>query len=260
MIEMYRGFAYPLNVFMHILALEGVRLEALHYGLFESPSEPLALAQDRSTALILERLPAPPARLLDVGFGLGTLLDRITTMGYDAEGIAPDAAQVAAVRARYGDRLKVTGTAFETFAPAGPPFDAILFQESSQYIDSEALFANAARWTRRVLVLDEFAMPEASWPGALRSLPGFLRAAAGRGFRLVEDVDLSRQAAPTVDYFMARLPRHRDAVVRDLDLPDALLGQLVESGRRYRELYRTGAYQYRLLDFRRSPALSGAGA
>jgi SAM-dependent methyltransferase len=251
MTELHRGFSYPLNVFAHVLTLEGVPVDALHYPLFESLSEPFAPAQDRSTALILERLPPPPARLLDVGAGLGALLARVTAMGYDAEGVGPNAAQLAVLRARYGDRLKVHCTPCETFGPTDRPFDVLVFQESSQYIDSDVLFANAARLTRCVLVLDEFAVQSVS-SGSLHSLAGFLAAAASAGFRLVEDVDLSRQAAPTVDYFVTRLPRHRDALVRDLGLSDDSLNDLLQSGHRYRDFHRSGVYGHRLLDLRKS--------
>src|SRR5205085_1937944 len=62
---------------------------------------------------------------------------------------------------------------------AGASFDVILFQESSQYIDSDALFTKARPLAPRVLVLDEFA----SEPGTLHTLDGFLRAAASRHTR-----------------------------------------------------------------------------
>lgn len=250
MVASYRDFAFPLNAFVHVLTLEGLHVEALHYGVFDSPSEPFPLAQDRSTALVLQRLPPPPARLLDVGLGLGALLARVTRLGYEAEGIGPDAAQIAIARARHGDRLAISCTSFEAFAPADRRFDVVVFQESSQYIDAAVLFANAGRLTDRVLVLDEFAMRPLS-PATLHSFAGFLAAATAAGFRLVEDVDLSLKAAPTVDWFMARLPRHRDALVRDLGLSTDAVQHLIDNGPVYQELYRTGAYGYRLLDFRR---------
>ena len=63
----YRDFYYPLNVFMHILTHEEGDVPYLHYGLFEHPGQSLAQAQERSTELLLSRLPAPPARLLEAG-------------------------------------------------------------------------------------------------------------------------------------------------------------------------------------------------
>lgn len=243
----YRDFYYPLNVFMHILTHEEGGTDALHYGIFERADEPLAAAQERSTQLLLSRLPAPPARLLEAGIGLGTTLKRLTTMGYDATGITPDVHQIELVRARYGDALNVACAKFEEFV-AGEPFDAVFFQESSQYIPDEELFAKAATLTEHVIVLDEFALRE---EGTLHRYGSFLAAAARHGFRVVEEVDLSRNAPPTIDYFSIRIPRYRDLLVRDLGLTSEQVDQLIESGRTYRALYDSGAYGYRLVQFRR---------
>lgn len=231
----YRDFYYPLNVFMHILTAEEGEVRYLHYGLFERPDEPIATAQERSTALLLSRLPPPPARLLDVGVGLGTTLARLQRLGYDAEGITPDEKQAAMGRGQVAR--------FEDWN--GAPYDVLLFQESSQYIDAEALFARARELAPRVIVLDEFSLGD----GPLHPLDGFLRAASSNGFRVVEDIDLSAQAAPTVDYFRIRLPKYRDALIADLGLTDAQVDELIAGGEDYRDRYHSGRYSYRLLDF-----------
>ncbi|HEX2060202.1 MAG TPA: class I SAM-dependent methyltransferase [Thermoanaerobaculia bacterium] len=242
----YRDFYYPLNVFMHILTHEEGAADALHYGLFESENESLAAAQERSTELLLSRLPPPPARLLEAGIGLGTTLHRLTRMGYDITGITPDEQQIAMVRARYGDAVNAQCIRFEDFS--GGPFDAVFFQESSQYIDSQALFAKAADLTKHVIVLDEFAMQD---EGTLHRYDPFLAAASAHGFTLAEKLDLSEKAPPTIDYFSVRLPRYRDLLIRDLGLTSQQVDDLIESGRNYRELYRRGVYGYLLLRFRR---------
>lgn len=264
--------AYPLNVFLHVLVREEGHVEALHYGLFDAPNDSILEAQERSTALLLERLPAPPARLLDVGAGLGTLLQRLIAMGYDAEGLTPDEhlaalSGVRVTRARFEDletdRHATAGaaadaadaTAAARARAAGEltgPFDALIFQESSQYIDSHMLWRIASRLTRRVIVLDEFLLQADADADAhthnIRSRAEFVRCAADAGFRVTEERDLSRQAAPTIDYFLARIPRHRDTLVRDLGVTDQQLAELIASGTRYRDLYRAGVYGYRLLD------------
>ena len=56
----YRDFYYPLNVFMHILTAEEGGVEYLHYGLFEREDEPIGDAQERSTRMLLDRLPPRP--------------------------------------------------------------------------------------------------------------------------------------------------------------------------------------------------------
>ena len=185
----YRDFYYPLNVFMHILTHEEGDVPYLHYGLFEHPGQSLAQAQERSTELLLSRLPAPPARLLEAGIGLGTTLHRLTRMGYDVVGITPDEKQIAAVHERYAGSVDARCVAFEQF-PIPDRFDAVFFQESSQYIDARALFAKARELTSHVIVLDEFALRPG---GTLHRYDDFLAAAdahgieSGRRYRQAND-------------------------------------------------------------------------
>jgi len=239
----YRDFYYPLNVFMHILKHEEGDVPYLHYGLFESELDSLPKAQERSTELLLSRLPAPPARILEAGIGLGTTLHRLTAMGYHAVGITPDEKQIAVVRERYGDAVDARCVAFEHF-PLPDRFDAVFFQESSQYIDAPALFARARELTSHVIVLDEFALRTG---GTLHSYDAFLAAAQEHGFEKTEELDLSKKAPPSIDYFTTRLPRYRQRLIQDLGLTDQQVDDLIESGRRYRELYDNGTYGYRLL-------------
>ena len=235
---------------MHILAHEeGVAPTYLHYGLFEHPGDRLVFAQERSTELLLSRLPPPPCRILDVGIGLGTTTAWLRLKGYEAFGITPDEHQIAMAREKY-EGLPFRCAAFETLE-SDRTFDVLLFQESSQYIDSEALFAKAATLAPRVLVIDEFALQPIDEEGALRSLEGFLAAAARHGFKVAEELDLSAKAAPTMDYFTDRIPAYRDRLIADLGITDEQLEHLIESGVKYRQRYADGVYGYRLVDLER---------
>lgn len=248
--EAYREFYYPLNVFMHILTREEGGVTYLHYGLFDRADETIAQAQEHSTELLLARLPPPPASILDVGVGIGTTLSRLTTMRYAVTGITPDSHQLLLVKSRFGDAVRVQLTRFETMN-ASRAYDSVVFQESAQYIDSEALFSKARELTRHVIVLDEFAEQPLDTPGALHSLARFHSAAARNGFLKTEEIDLSSKAAPTIDYFRQRIPRYRQTLIDDLGLTSQQVDELIASGERYRDLYKRGAYVYRLLQFRR---------
>jgi SAM-dependent methyltransferase len=248
----YRDFPYPLNVFLHVLIREEGAVSALHYGLFESRGESIGAAQERSTELLLQRLPPPPATLLEVGIGLGFTLARLARIGYDVEGIAPDERQVAAARALPGVGNRARVAPFETL-DMSRRFDAVVFQESSQYIDTDLLFRKTRGLTvpgATVVVLDEFALSPVDRPDALHRLDHFLEAAEREGFQEEEHLDLSRAAAPTVEYFLERLPRHRESLQSELDLPSGRIDDLIASGNVYRDLYASGAYGYRLLRFR----------
>jgi len=254
----YRDFYYPLNVFMHVLTHEEGEVPYLHYALFAEPAEGIQAAQEHSTEMLLARLPPPPTRILEVGAGVGTTLDRLTGLGYDVVGITPDDRQIALIRTRFGDRVRAECVRYEEYS--GAPVDIVVFQESSQYIDSDALFSRARALAPRVLVLDEFALRPLDTPGALHSLSGFLDAASRHGFRLTEEIDLTARAAPTIDYFNTRLPRYRERLVAELALTDEQVDDLITSGHRYRELYRDGTYGYRLLQFVTASTPSSAGS
>lgn len=235
---------------MHILTHEEGQVSYLHYALFASEGESIGQAQERSTAMLLERLPPPPARILEVGIGLATTLKRLTDLRYDAEGLTPDDKQIAVARQRYGEAVRVHHASFETFE-ASANYDAIVFQESSQYIDSDPLFAQAARLAPLVVVLDEFATRPLHTPGALHARADFITAAGRNGFTLTEEIDLSAAAAPTVQYFIDRLPRYRQRLIDDLGLTGQEVDDLVVSGARYAALYADGTYAYRLMTFER---------
>jgi cyclopropane fatty-acyl-phospholipid synthase-like methyltransferase len=256
----YRDVPFPLNVFMYVIAHEEGEVRDLHYGLFEKPEESLLAAQQRSTDLLLKTLPPPPRRILDVGMGLGRTLAELIRVGYDAEGITPDPHQVALARARFGDTLRAREAAFETFS-SDRRFDVIVFQESSQYIDSAALFDRAVQLLAPegvVLVLDEFSVRPVDKPGALHRLDEFHSAAERFGFQCTEETDLSSKAAPTVDYFLERLPRYRAELGSDLGLTGEQLDALIDSGQGYRDLYRSGDYGYLLLQFRFADEAAGS--
>jgi hypothetical protein len=223
---------------MLILTAEEGNVRYLHYGLFAHPGQSLDAAQERSTELLLSRLPKPPARLLEVGIGLGTTLRRLLALGYDAEGITPDPHQVA-----MAGGLPVHCASFETFETTRT-YDALVFQESSQYIDAEALFSRATALARQVVVLDEFALRPVE---GLHSRDAFLAAAARHGFTVYEELDLTNEAAPTMEYFTHRIPAYRERLVAELGLTDQQVDDLIESGAGYRARYADGTYGYRLL-------------
>lgn len=237
----YRDIYYPLNVFMHILTREEGSVAALHYGFFEREGESMREAQQRATEMLLERLPPPPARILDAGSGLGSTLWELRARGYDALGITPDARQIAIMPFD----VPVRCIRFEDLEPA--PYDTILFQESSQYIGAAALFSKAREMTSHVIVFDEFAMQ----PAPLHAYDEFLAAAAANGFEKVEEVDVSRLAAPSVDYFNQRFDRFRDSLVGELGLTSEQIDELIAGGVEYRDRYAGGAYVYRVMQFRR---------
>lgn len=252
----FAGLSFPLNVYAHGLLLEEGRAEYLHYGLHTRPGCPFTEAQQHSSDLMLSRLPPVPCRILEVGAGLGTTLDRLAGMGYEIHGITPDASQIRYIRARLGDAAPVSCVSLESFAGDGVSCDLMLFQESGQYVDPLDIFNRALDLlspTGELLLIDEFAL-QRTQPGheGLHLLRDFIAQAERFGFELLEDMDLSAQAAPTLDYILGVTSRHRAGLMADLGVSGAQLDDLDRSNRAYRDKYADGRFGYRLLHFRRT--------
>jgi len=253
-----QGLTFPLNVYARVLELAEGRAENLHYGLFDQEHQSVPAAQARSTELVFEQLPPPPCRILEVGCGLGSTLRALAERGYLSAGITPDPEQIQIARERVGDKARLECVAFEDLDVKPASFEVILLQESAQYLDPLALFNKAYQLLAengRLLVLDEVALRRTG-PGRdnLHRLPYLLNQAARCGFVLEQQTDLSRQAAPTLDYLLAAIAQHRTALRADLALSEATLDELLASLARYRRQYADGNYGYVLLRWRRGPA------
>lgn len=242
-----QGFQFPLNVYAELLRLESGAVDDLHYGLFEPGERDVTRAQRRHTEMVLARLPPPPARILEVGIGMGTTLAELIALGYEVTGVTPDPAQIRIARAKAPSATLVE-TPFEAFA-SEQRYDLILFQESSQYIDAATLFAQAGRYcapTGSVLILDEFSVD--ARPG-LQQLASVVSNAKARGFELGENTDLSSQAIGTLDYLLEAVERRRGELETNLGLGPDAIPSLCASNIDYRRRYAAGLYQYHCLRF-----------
>ncbi len=148
---------FPLNAYACATYLTEGQVEYLHYGLFDQDHANLQAAQNHSTELTIQRLPAPGAQILEIGIGLGTTAKILTDLGYQVTGISPDAAQVAIARERSDGKAQFEVTRFEDFDSLTKEVDVILLQESAQYLEPRILFSQAGRFLKaggRILVLD----------------------------------------------------------------------------------------------------------
>jgi cyclopropane fatty-acyl-phospholipid synthase-like methyltransferase len=247
-------FTFPLNVYARLLELEEGRADYLHYGLFDAPGMTAGTAQRQATELLWQHLP-PPCKLLDVGLGLGTTLKRLVDTGYEVTGITPDAAQIAFAQARHGPELPARCCRFEELRDDAGRWQVILFQESGQYIDEIDLFEQAAHLLTEdgeIIVMDEFTrLRDRDEPEHLHHLDYFLRLAQRFGFECQLQIELTAQAAPTVDWLLERCGQHAAHLMQTLAVTQAQLDALDASNRAYREKYASGRYGYFLLRLRR---------
>lgn len=250
----FKDLTFPLDVYAHAMFLQEGKADYLHYGLFQNDNTSLQAAQQHSTDLLLAKLP-PPCRILEVGVGLGTTFSLLQQRGYDVHGITPDAQQIAYIQKSLGAEASVSHQSLENFAADPGSFDVVLFQESAQYIEPLVIFNKSLDLlapSGDLIIIDEFSLqPDASRPVGLHLINNIIALAERFGFELLEHMDLSAMAAPTLDYLLAATRTHRQKLINDLALHGEQLNQLDASNLAYREKYASGHYGYALLHFRK---------
>jgi Acetyltransferase (GNAT) domain/Methyltransferase domain len=251
----YKDLDFPLNVYAHAILLQEGKTDYLHYGLFQNDKTDLPTAQQFSTDLVISRLPAPRCRILEVGVGLGTTFSLLNQLGYDVQGITPDPQQIAHIHRSLGDQIPVTCQHLENFSADAESFDVMLFQESAQYIEPLVIFNKAVDFlpiSGSLLIIDEFAFKRVeTGTEGLHLLDDIVTQAKRFGFELVEQLDLSEMALPTLDYLLCMTAIHQQRLIYDLHLSEAQLAQLDESNRAYQKKYTSGQFGYGLLHFRK---------
>lgn len=252
----YKDLSFPLNVYAHALYLQEGKVTYLHYGLFQNDKVCAHAAQQHSTDLLVDRLPPPPCRILEVGVGLGGTFSLLHQKGYYIHGISPDEQQIAYLKKNLGAKASnISCESLEDFKCDPATFDVILFQESAQYIEPLIIFNKALDLLSSsgdLLIIDEFALKYDGTEIENLHLLNDIVALAGRfGFELIEKIDLSAMAAPTLDYLLQTTASHWKDLIRDLALSDEQLTQLYKSNLSYRQKYADGEYCYALLHFKK---------
>jgi len=246
-IKNYQDFTFPLNVYAHLLSLDYGGFEYLHYGIFEPKQLNLRVAQEHASTMLLTRLPSSPARILEVGIGIGTTLSRLFSAGHQVMGITPDAKQISYAKQIHGEELPVECSRLEEYVDAG--FDCLVFQESAQYIVTSILFQKAAELLvdgGQMIIMDEMSLHNSTEPG-LPSKDGYLEQAQANGFSVLESVDLSPLAGPTNSYILDAVSRYREQLVADLGVSFEQIDSLLDLVRLHDKRYRDGLYGYGLI-------------
>ncbi|MDM8564830.1 class I SAM-dependent methyltransferase [Candidatus Halobeggiatoa sp. HSG11] len=247
----YANLDFPLNVFAYCLCVQEGKVNYLHYGLFaENESiQDAKIAQQRSTNFLLDKLPKPPCRILEIGVGLGTTASQLAKLGYAVTGISPDAKQISLAKHNASDKVKLECTTLQEFIAPPDSFEVILLQESAQYLEVLALFNKAHKLLTQdglVFIIDEIALKrtETDTPHELPLVDHTIAQAQRCGFKLTEQIDLSKQAMPSVDYLLWVIDKYRTNILADLNLTTSVLDELQTSLQQYQQKYRNGYYGY----------------
>lgn len=131
------------------------------------------MAVPSTLAALTSVLPAPPARIAEVGCGRGALTVALADLGHDAVGIDRDPTMVAATRAR-----GVRAILADFTHVAGEQFDVVLFTRSLHHaddLDQTLRHARSLLAPGGVIVIEEFA-----WERVDRAAAEFLYAHRAR--------------------------------------------------------------------------------
>ena len=160
----------------------------------------LARAQARYAELIFEQVADIRGPILDVGCGVGGLLDLMHSRGLDATGLTPDRLQFEYLRTQRPD-LKVIHSALESLDTSSHhrQFEALITAESLQYLRLEQalrsideLLAPTGRW----IICDCF-RTDGNSKGGGQNWSQFLELLKGRRWRIVFEKDISLNVLPT---------------------------------------------------------------
>jgi SAM-dependent methyltransferase len=180
-------------------------LKALHLGLFTEgvPRTPEGIhrAQEEYTKALIGLIPPGVRSVLDVGSGLGGTSRTLAEAGLAVEGLSPDPHHGEQFARTCGSGVPFHLTALEGFSP-GRTFDCLLFSESPQYIDKDALFPKCLELTGPGghLVVAEFfqACPGGPYDTCFFE-EDFLARAERAGFRLEHRRDVTEEVLPTLE-------------------------------------------------------------
>ncbi len=258
-----RLLPFPLNVYAQTLTLaSGAPAELLHFGVFDTEAElgdGYPAAQQRAQLRLLTLLLPPPARVLEIGCGSGTLARDLAAQGYEVTAITEIEEEWRSACALPGQTAHCERVSLREFAD-GRLFDIVLLQQSSQYLDPLLLFSRAAALLGeggQLLLADEFLLDDSRMaPEPRPLLSNFLQLAERCGFRVARQRELGRQVAPGLQLFAGLLQRHHAETAASLALGDHELLALEQALQTQAAKFATARLGYTLLDLRRGPVES----
>jgi len=183
----------------------------LHYGYFRdipTSADEISLADvkramDDYASLLVERI-KPGERVLDVGCGMGGLLDRLDRAGAKPAGVTPNHGHAEHIR-RLWPHIPLLECGFETVDPSqfDAKFDALINAESFQYIDLDpglanvqALLAPGGRW----IVIDYYRLQAGAKNRSGHLLADFEAALERHGLAITERIDVTENCLPSLAY------------------------------------------------------------
>ncbi len=248
---------HPFNFYKLLLDSD-----ALHFGYWAENQPKLSLeqAQEAMTDLLLARFPAPPAKVLDVGCGLGATAGRLVKQGYSVTALAPSVELIAyAKQYNPGAHYLVCGL-LDELPEVMPPhrYDVIILQESLQYLpDLHAVFARLKSLLNpdgRIVLGDEVSYStETQAHSSVHQAMQIEQAFAHHGFYVTYHEKMGNNVLPTCEESVKRFNERRAYLLEQCgDEARTLLAHYTEGWNYQENMYRSGKMGYEIWELRPS--------
>ncbi len=184
-----------------------LKTDDLHFGYWTDDLEVelfnLSRAQEKHSELIISHIPEETRTILDVGCGVGKMASRLIHLGYEVDGISPSAFLAEQARQLLGSKFCIFECRFEELH-TDKRYDLILFSESFQYVKMERALQNCMALLNDGghLLICDFFRTDADGESPLKAGPRlsrFYQIISGLCLQPVEDIDITKETAPTMD-------------------------------------------------------------
>lgn len=243
----------------------------LHFGLWlpDAPGLTVEGAQECMFEKLVSYLPEPPAKILDVGCGLGRSADMLSSKGFDVTAIAPSPELIEYAIQQYGaDRACFRDLDFfdeDISILAEGSYDALFFQESLQYLQPLNEVMRKARRLLRdkglLIIADQVCYDsKLKSESAVHMSRDIYAALSESGFRVTENQKIGREVVPTCEWAVNRLTELFDelvSAVNDAIAEDNLLSFLNKL-KKQKTWHESGRFGYEIFVGKKDPFFTRA--
>ena len=190
-----------------ILGKHFLKSDHLHYGYWANGLEVdianLRIAQENHANFLISHIPQGTETILDVGCGTGQIAKKLLDIGYQVDCVSPSYFLAEQARELLGNKSHIFECLYEQLQ-TGNLYDVILFSESFQYIDiKEALRKTVGLLNRDgYMLICDFFKKESPWKSIMSGghpLKMFYDIVSKYPLRLIKDLDITEETAPTID-------------------------------------------------------------
>ena len=209
---------------------EILKLTSLHYGYWED-SEKLTAegkkltlaclrdAQQKYTDILIAAIPKDVKSILDVGCGIGDVSRALSKLEYDVTAISPDRNHVKYFENQLS-KLTFLQTKFEDLQ-IDSKFDLILMSESQNYFPTEIGVRQCASFLSfkgYLLVSGMFRKDSGSEIAEVpNTIDDYAKTAEKHGLSLIENVDITQNILPTIDFVNESMESYVEPSVKMLN-------------------------------------------